>query len=90
MRGAFYSCLKLFSHVGNFLFMLEIFSHAEAFLSCRSFLAKLDEFYLCWTNIFSTGKFMSPHEKPVVTCHHVIKKKATGKLFCHAGGPEKQ
>ena len=34
--------------------MLEIFSHAG------SFLAMLDEFYLCWPNIFSTGKCMSP------------------------------
>ena len=24
------------------------------------------------------------------TCGHVIKKKASGKLFWHAGGPEKQ
>ena len=28
--------------------------------------------------------------KPVVKCHHVIIKKASGKLFCHVGGPEKQ
>ena len=46
-----------------------------------------DEFYLCWPNKFSTGKCMSPHhEKPVVTCHHVIKKKQPGSYFVMRAG----
>ena len=60
----------------------KLFSHV------RSFLVTWDEFYLC--GLTSTGICTGPPWKPVVMCYHVIIKKASEKLFCHAGGPEKQ
>ena len=68
---------KLFSHAGSFLVM---------WVGGRGY----NEFLFVWPNIFSTGKCTSPLRKLVIMHHHVIKKKESGKLFCHAVGPEKQ
>ena len=80
MREVFYSCLKLFSYAEAFYSCLKLFSHAGSFLFMLEIFSHAGSFLV----------MRNHHEKLVVTCHHVIKKKATGKLFCHAGGPEKQ
>ena len=63
--------------------MGKLFSHAG------SFLVMWDEFYLCGL----TYSALENARVTIKTCGHMSShdfKKASGKLFCHVGGPEKQ
>ena len=66
---------KLFCHAG--VPSRDKKKKREAILSCRRAITRQKKKQAGSSFVMRAG-------------HHMIKKKASGKLFCHTGGPEKQ